>query len=229
LAKRQGEKGVVLPKDDSQEEHVRYGREIGVPDSPDGYDFEGMKAGDREIPADDLLANAMRENFQKRNATPAQARGLVEDFNVVLSKEQERMNAEHTVRQEATTAELKTAWGSKYDEKMSRVNLAAREFFGGVESLDQVFKADGSRFTDDQAFIERLQTLGEKLGEDSMAAGGAVEVAADAASARSEIDSLIGIDGDPEFKKKYFNPGHPGYKDAVQRVTALYAKETPEG
>ncbi len=224
LNKTIGDKRISLPRDDTQAELTRYHKDIGVPAAPADYDFAGMKAGEREIPADDPVANSMRESFHARGVTPAQARGLTEDLNVILDKGQVDRAAAHTARSTQTTESLQTKWGEAYEPNMAHVGRAVRELFGGAEGVDQVFKEDGSRHGDDPDFVERMRVIGKKMGEDELLEGETPKALASPDEARAQINALH---ADKDFMKAYLDQNNPGHKPAAERLKALYALESP--
>ena len=229
LASTIGEKRIALPKDGwSEEQYSEYHAALGRPDSPEAYDFNGIMAGERQVDPADGMANEMRQAMFDAGVTGDQAKSLISNVHMITDRAAGEANVAHEARADATTAALKTQWGMAYDQNLAAAQTAGRKFFGGEEGLSELTFKDGSRAIDNQPFIEELQTLGALMAEDELSTGAATASARTPQQARVEIDSLIGAEGDPEFKKMYFDHAHPGNKAAQARVSALYKQESPE-
>jgi hypothetical protein len=220
-----GRKGVILPKADDPEDTARFGGELGRPESPDAYQFEGFEAPEGEF-WDPNQLEAMRPIFHAAGVTDAQGAALAQGFVDNLGQQYtETMEHLESQREEAQRA-MRSKYGAAYD---ATYDLATRAFthlagdkadaFGGKRLID------GSKLIDDPDWFELFATLGKSIGEHELLGQGARSFAMTPEAAEHERAKLK---MDPDFREAWLNKDHPSHKEAVARYARLTEYATPD-
>lgn len=205
LQSRLGRSVVKPGPDASSEEVAAYRRQLGVPDSPEGYELSLPE----NLP-DDLKPDAAAETLHQDFAAAMHEVGASND---VVQKaldwyygrlgesvaQQQRSHAESRAEAEAS---LRHEWGGDHERNLTFAQRAIREF--GDESFVSLLEShdvDGMKLGDHPAVVRAFAAIGRRAGEDLPLSG---EPAAAEGSLQARIDRLHGLqDSDP---RRYATP-----------------------
>lgn len=161
-ASQKAQQGLTPPGEEATEEEWRAYREAaGVPESPDGYEFE---AGEGEE-LDEELTGWFRQAAHEAGLSAAQAQKLFEKWNESNSPEAraEKLAAE---REQVLTT-LRKEWGREFDGNLNYA-FKAIEAFGTPELREYL---DESGMGNDPRMIRAFSTIGKKMLDDSFVSG----------------------------------------------------------
>ena len=133
--------GVVVPTEGSTEQEIaEYRQAIGVPESATAYDLqpENLPEG---MGWDDGLAESWQNAFHEAGISQEQAQQLSQAYTNITNNQLEQANQTIDLNaqseMEAQRAEVKKAWGDKYDTNMqSAVNTATMMGFDMENAQD---------------------------------------------------------------------------------------------
>jgi hypothetical protein len=231
LAKKIGEKGVIIPKEGAApEEMEKFYNSLGRPEKPELYKLGTVEGLHESIKSTPESTAAFQALSHKLGLTQGQADGinktLMQAVNqVVIQHEKKQQEAMQT-----TEAALRQEWGDKFDANKSIVGKVALQVLGeeGIKSLGG---AEG--LGNNPQFNKLIYKLASQLSEDSMknissgtktGQGGSVSPE----QAIAEIKKIEN-DKDSELSKAFWDEKHPQHKDVVKKRQELYAIAYPEG
>ncbi len=140
-------------KDATAEEQAAYRSAMGIPDTPDGYEFpkgEGVEHDEKTVNwAKDIFHKAALSKDQASTISQAWD-GFIQGINKSLQE------AEDNALQEVETA-LKTEWGPDYDKNFELSKRAFKKFAN----------AELSDFKADPILVRAFYEVGKAMGEDS--------------------------------------------------------------
>lgn len=155
--------GAIVPpgKDAPEEDVAAYRKQIGVPESPEGYTFK-MPEGQKATDADKEFHKTMSEAFHKLNITSAQAAGLNAVVNELTTATQK---ADKKFADESEAA-LKRDWGKEYDQNKTHADRAADFAFGDqIEEARHLELKDGRFLMDHPVMLRALAAIGREMQE----------------------------------------------------------------
>lgn len=161
-ASRKAEQGLTPPGEEATEEQWRAYREaIGVPDTPDGYEFE---VGEGEQ-LDEELTSWFRQAAHEAGLSAPQAQKLLEKWNESNSPEAraEKLAAE----KEQVLADLRKEWGKESEGNLNYA-FKAMDAFGTPELREYL---DETGMGNDPRMIKAFTTIGKKMLDDSFVSG----------------------------------------------------------
>lgn len=165
-------KAVVPPgKDASEEEVAAFRKAIGVPDSPDKYEFP-------ELPDEEMTdeVKASREAWAKvmheHNVPADAAKALAERMQQSLQEKQEaQAQADREFAQQQDQA-LKKEWGKDYDANKEYATQAVRELASrtgiDLEGLRHKEMKDGRFLLDDADVLRLFAPIGREMSEGTL-------------------------------------------------------------
>jgi hypothetical protein len=206
-----GRKGVVVPGDkDGPEAHARFRQALGVPDKPEGYQFQRPE-GVPEAAWNAEGAKQFATWAHELGLTPQQAQGLAERFGRMQGEAAQR--AAEGIEPDGRKMEdvLRSEWGAKYDAQVEVAKRAAKQF-GDAAALDALEAKVGGA-----AMVRMFARIGEALGEDTPAGmgtgrGGVMTPG----EAKAELQRLRG-----DMKGPYWDRFNPEHKATVERALDL--------
>jgi len=205
-------KGLIVPgKNASKEEKAAFWKELGRPDTADGYQLELPKDLHKGIESDSKTQKIFKTKCHEIGLNNEQTQllhswYLTEVSNAMKQQEEEDQKAVN----EAKTA-LTSKWGTTYEGKLALANKVVNKF--GGEKVLALFK-DG--LGANPMVLEMMANIGDALSEDALGPGGKSAyggLTPDAAQAKK--DEILN------------NPNHayhkigPGHKEAVEEVLEL--------
>jgi len=181
-----------IPKNGDPEQMKELFTRLGTPADPTGYkDAIEIPEGD-----DGEFARQIVPLFHKANLTVDQARTLADGWNEMMGAQAEHNETEYANTLEAQTNELKTEWGSNYENRMLAGKAAMDEFGISADQIGMLEKAMG--FKD---VIKTFAQIGEKLGEASLVGG--EDALGDITTPEQAQHQLNALKADPLWVKKY--------------------------
>jgi hypothetical protein len=209
---------VRIPKEDAPpEEWAKFHAKLGVPESPDKYEFKRPALGE---------GAAWDANFEKNFLTQAHAMGLnskqvqkLMDLQAGFVEEQLRGLA--TKRQE-TVAALKKEWGEDFNRRLELAGRAKAK----LQELAKITEEeandyfDGTGAGDHPVILKIFHQLGEIFAEDGWIKGetGATMLQ----NVQEQINSIRNDPQDP-----YNIKDHPKHDERVVFVNKLYDRLYP--
>lgn len=195
---------------------------LGRPEKGSDYKLQAPKDMPDGVSVPDTTIDAVSNLFHKYGLTPGQAQGIFNDYNTIALAQM----AAGTKAQELSVAEditsLKKDWGAAWDAKIDTAGRAMKAF--GSDDFRKWLDSTG--LGDNPNMLRIFSSIGEKLMETSTDGGGdgGFRVLSPA-EAQAEISQL---QADETFTKAYTTQGHPGHKDAVEKMTRLFEYANPE-
>ena len=164
LQKLVGNERVALPKDENDTVAIEaLNKALGVPEEAAGYELEDP------TPPEGMEAMAFgMEQFKelafKHKLTPAQAKGIQEDYVNMLANVHDGVQKTFADQLEATKKELKGEWGLAYDAKVKTAQNVMNKFAGSKENFEYINAKIGA----DPVALKFLATVGEQFKEGSL-------------------------------------------------------------
>jgi len=177
---------------------------LGVPSSPDAYDFTPPEKPPVEI--DENLVSEFKKFAHGLKLTPKQFQELINFQLEVAGAAQEAMQKQLEEQRESAAKELKAKWKSEYEENFKRAKQTA-EKFGILPVLEEVGLADHPKV------IDMLFTMSSRLAEDKIQTG--------AGTAPAKEQTLYEQLSELFNSEAYKNKLHPEHQKAVEKYLTL--------
>lgn len=201
---------VVVPsKHATPEEWKEFHRKVGVPDNLEEYSVDNSKSLEKEF-FDDF-----RKTAHEAGMLPSQAQKVFDWY--ARSAEQASTNDEEKFKsdQEKSVRELKTEWGTAYDQKVKRAQAAVNHFGDN----DLVTYLDETGLGNNPKLIKAFSKMGESLTEDQFKGNVKGELGFTPDEAQKKLNDIFANKEHP-----YFDKSHPNHKNALQEVQTLFTK-----
>jgi hypothetical protein len=220
-----GAKGTVVPGESSTiQDWARHYKELGRPDTPQGYDFGDFKPMEG-VPWDKALEAGLIEDLHEMGATNPQA-------NLIMRRYAGRTGAQYqaAVKQleeasKAADEELHAEWGATYDANLEVADRVFETAFGDdIQAIANVRLPDGTPLGESPIFVRGMYELGSRMAEGKLVDGKVVRGLTPAA-AQAEINKM---EGDPAMVAILAAPSHPEHSALMKQHTALYQAANPE-
>lgn len=193
-------RSVVKPGPDAgPEELAAYRRQLGVPESAEGYEVtlpDGLPAPLRDDPG----GQALQQDFLKAMHAAGASNDVVQQAldwyygNVTQSlAQQEKAAAERRAEAEAS---LRHEWGGDHERNLTFARRAVQSF-GDAAFTDflESQEAEGVKLGDHPAFVRAFAAIGRAMGEDLPLSGAGES----GGSLQARIDALHALqDSDPQ-------------------------------
>lgn len=109
---------IRMPKADDAEGMGQLYNRLGRPETPDAYSLEGL---DTMSEGDQAFINGFREKAHAAGITQAGMSAMMAHLSEALGTVDQQIEQQTVAAREAATAELKKAWGDKYDVMRSEI------------------------------------------------------------------------------------------------------------
>jgi len=185
---------------------------LGVPKTGAEYKITDI-ARPEGMPLDQKQLDAFKEKAHELRLSPSQVDGLnkfVVENNVQLFNQ---LKTDETEKAKSVETEMSNELGAKWPEAKD----------GAQKVIDKFAPEDkeiGPKILSDPGAIRMLVKIWEKMSEDGSIEGDGGTGRLSPVEARAEINKIMGDDKHP-----YNVNDAPGHKEAVERMTALYAME----
>ena len=161
----QQKQGLTRPGEDATEDEWRQYREAaGIPESPEGYEFD---TGDSEV--DEDLLGWFKDAAYQAGLSQAQAQAMMEEWNASLTpeKQQERL----AKQRETSEAQLRSEWGRNFDGNIRLAQKAMSQFAG--EDFRSYLEETGAG--NDPRMVKAFAEIGRAMTSDGFVGGEAPE------------------------------------------------------
>lgn len=212
---------LVMPRLDDAEGVRGVLSKLGLPESPDKYEFDKPE----NLPIDQAYMDWARGAFHKIGLTASQVKELTKAHNEFIAQNVGQSAKDYELNVAADKQALQSEWRGGFDRMMQRAKGAAGALGFTAEVVDAIEGAIGYANT-----MKMFAEIGGKLGEDTFVSGdvktprfGEQLTPAEAKQQWSELQL------DQQFKTALFDPSHPGHKAAKEKQTKLFGIMYPEG
>lgn len=212
---------IPLPRSDDPEAFRATMQKLGLPESPDKYQFDKPK----DLPLGDDYWNWMSEAFHKAGIPASSAKTLVDAHNEKLRADAQAAADDYKLAVESDKKALLSEWRGGFDRMMNRAKTAAASLGFDEKTIDAIEKEVGYAAT-----MKMFADIGAKLGEDNFVSGDdrgrqfSDTMTPDEAKQQWDTMKL-----DPNFTKALTDPSHPGHKAAKEKQSKLFGLMYPEG
>lgn len=160
---------LVVPGEDADEETVKAFREkLGVPDSPDGYEFPEPEGELSEFEQQSRQQWAQR--FHEMGVPKDTAARIVESWREDMGKAAEAVAQADQKFANETEAMLKREWGAEFDRNKGIAATAGKELFGeDWDAMKEAQTKEGRLLLDHPAMLKMLARVGREMQEGSLA------------------------------------------------------------
>ena len=217
-----GKKGIILPKEGDAADVARFRKEIGVPESVEGYDL-GDFTPPEGLPWDDGFQTAMLGKLHAIGIPGSQIKQLFSDYAEVQNDQYQAMVAAAGQGHEQGQTKLKAELGRDYDASTSLAKRAFKAASGDYhDELSHLVLADGTHLGDNPAFVRTFINVGKQFAEHGLAGErvGGGDFMKTPEQAKAEIATL-------EKNPAYRNADDPEHKMLVDKMSGLYEQAYP--
>lgn len=192
-AQQQISRMVVVPGDGATPEELgRFRRQMGVPESADGYQVtlpddlpEALRPGDQN----DDMQQSFLEAMHRSGATQSQVQTALDWYYGMIRDAHGIHTTALTDYKEAQESDLRRAWGNGYEAKVATANRFVENFAGNdAEGLLGLELKDGGLLGAHPAFVRLAAQAGQGLVEHRPDLGGGTAAGAQGGEAR--LDAL---------------------------------------
>lgn len=183
-------KSVIMPgKDASAEEVAAFNKALGVPDSPEGYEWPAPAEG--EELTDDIKAQRAdwSKFFHDQRYTKTQAEAALARVVELNAAQEEKTAAEDKAFADEQEAILRNEWpGDEFKKNKEMASRAARELFGDdFKDVMTLESKDGRLVMDNVAMSRVFARIGREMAEGGM---NVPATETDAEAINGEIETL---------------------------------------
>lgn len=197
-------------KDATTEDIQKFYKALGVPDAPEGYQFQ-MPEGKTATEFDKAFQAQMAKVFHETGISAQAASKLNVAWNGIQQQaEQAMIEAD---KQFATQAEsqLRQEWGQDYQRNVALASRAAADLFDDMESAKKIEMKDGRFLLDHPIMVKMLAKVGGEMAEDGFRRMDSSE----AATLQQQVDDLA---------KQKFDAYNKGDRALANRLSAQEQK-----
>lgn len=210
-----GKKGLVVPGQNATDaQWEEFFKGAGRPEL-DKYELKAPEG--KEINAE--VMGKFKDIMYKAGLLPRQAQALVAAY---IGLEEEQQNARSTTHKNMIKEGLdglRKEWGEGWDKNMTAVRTFLKE--NGGEEVMKWQKNSG--VGNDATFLRLMAAAGKLLGEDKLRGEAGGNLGGNTpAEIQKEINTILGDRSHP-----YYDPKHPGNKDAKLHMEGLYKRLYP--
>lgn len=192
---------------------------LGLPESPDKYDFPKPTSGE----VDATYEKWARDTFHKIGLTGDMAKQLTAAHNEFITNALAQREKDYTQRVEADKSALLAEWRGGHERMMNLAQTAAKSLGFSSEMVDAIEQAVGYAGT-----MKFFAQLGAKLGEDTFVSPDGkprFNGALTPAEAKAEWDKMR---LDPNTLAALKDVMHPAHKQVKEKQNELFKVMYPE-
>ena len=149
---------VRVPRDASPEQMREVFTRLGMPETPDGYEF-AQSTGQ----IDDVFRSWMKQTGHAVGLTKSQVANMDGSYHTLIDNLQQHQANERQVRNQADEQSLQNKYRNGYSTVINKAGAAARDLFGD-ENLDAALQGLEDRLGY-AGTIELMYSIAERLGE----------------------------------------------------------------
>jgi hypothetical protein len=211
---------VPLPRADDPDGRRSFLSKLGVPESPDKYEFEAPEG----MQPDPDYQKYIKETFHKLGLPAAEAKQLTKAHNEYLAQQIQKAEEDYKLGVESDKQALMAEWKGGYERMFNRAKTAANALGFTPEMVDAIERSVGYAGT-----YKFLAEIGGKLAEDSFVTSDDKSTrfgdTMTPAEAKGEWDKLK---LDEAFTKALYDVSHPGHQSAAEKQKRLFGIMYPE-
>lgn len=206
---------VVLPKEGDKDGWGEVYNRLGRPSTAGDYKLDPVDGVDVDV-------DWFKEKAHAAGLNQEQASMLFREMTEQQQAESQNREQQTQVKQQQDLQSLKKDWGLQYESNVLAGRKAAKQFGLGEEQLNAMEDSLGTR-----GLLELMAKIGRSIGEDSFETGNVGErgFGLTPAAAQAQIGDLK---TNKDFQSAYLDAGHPGHKEAVEKMTRLLKAAYPE-
>lgn len=155
----------VPGKDASAEDVQKFYKALGVPDAPEGYQFQ-MPEGKEATDFDKAFQSRMAKIFHETGISAQAASKLNVAWNEIQQEaEQSTIDADKLFTTQSES-HLKQEWGQDYQRNVALASRAAADLFDDMDSAKKIEMKDGRFLLDHPIMVKMLAKVGGEMAED---------------------------------------------------------------
>ncbi len=211
-----------VPRADDPEGFRQAMVKLGLPDSPDKYEFAKADG----LPVDENYQSWAKQTFHKLGLPAQTVKALTAEHNNFVKGILDQQKQDYELKVQADRTALLKEWGGGHERMMSAAQHAAKALGFDEATLNAIEQSKGYAGT-----WKMMAALGAKLGEDSFVSsagngsGQRFEGTMTPAEAKASFDQLK---LDPQFMAALRDKSHPGHKGAFEKQTRLFQIMYPQ-
>ena len=163
---------LVMPGDDAGEDEIKAFREkLGVPESPEGYEFPDPPEGEEVTEFEKQSREQWAQRFHELGVPKDTAAKIAEAWREDMGKATEHVAQQDEAFARETEAALKREWGEDFERNKKIASAAASELFGDdLDDMKQATTRDGRLVLDSVPMMRALGKIGREMQEGSLSA-----------------------------------------------------------
>lgn len=163
---------LVVPGKDADEETVKAFRtKLGVPESPDGYEFPAPPEGQELTEVEKQSQQQWAQRFHELGVPKDAASKLVEAWRTDINQVSESVAEADKQFASETEKVLKQEWGGDFEKNKAIAAAVGPDLFGDDwQNMKEATTRDGRLLLDSPAMLRMLARVGREMQEGSMGA-----------------------------------------------------------
>jgi len=212
-----GKKGIVVPTEsDPPELWAKYYKELGVPDSEEGYELADLEAlKEKKI---DLTESkkAFMKRMKEANVPNAAAKEAWKFHQDAILANRNKVEDMHKLNVSKAVEALQSEWGTEYDANIKRVQSVISMVAQEEPELMKIIDARG--WKKDTAFAKVIYALTKDFTEDRL------NVQTNPLEREATLNSWLAEQSANRDKSPFYNEHDPMHKQYVDKFNKLAAK-----
>lgn len=214
---------VTLPRADDPAGFRTLLGKLGLPETPDKYEFSPPPQG---LTPDAGYEAWARGTFHKVGLLPDQVKALTAEHNNYVAGILQQQAKDYELAVTQDKAALLKEWGGGHERMMAAAKSAATALGFTAEMIEAIERTNGYAGT-----YKFFANLGQKMGEDGFVTGGDKNGGGGFGKTMTPAEAKVEIDAmklDPVAKIALTDSQHPGHKAAKEKWNKLHSVAYPE-
>lgn len=211
-----GRKGIILPKDGDAADQARFRKEIGVPETVEGYELDFTPP--EGLPWSEDFETAMLGKLHALGIPKGQIKQLFSDYADVQNEQYQAMQETTGQGYEQAQLKLKQELGREYEPSRALAERAFKAAAGdNFEEVSHLVLADGTHLGDNPAFVRTFINVGKQFAEHGLA-GEKVGGGGFGKTPEQALQEITELEANPAL----WQEGHPEQKMLAAKRDELY-------
>lgn len=161
---------IVVPgKNATPEEIAAFNQKLGVPETPEGYEFPAPAEGEQLSDAEQASRKAWAERFHKLGVPKTAAEGIINAFREDMASASETLAQEDERFAGETETLLKREWGQDYARNVAIAHATAEQLFGDdIAAMREATTKDNRLLLDQPMMLRMLAKVGREMQEGNL-------------------------------------------------------------
>lgn len=185
-------------------------KRLGMPETPEGYDFKAIKLPEN-IKEDKVAAENIRKMSHQLGLTNAQAQQFYKSYWDNAAQAQVDHQQAVVENQQKSLTSLRKEWGHGFDRNLETAKRALKNF-GGDEMVKLM---ENTRLGDDPRVIKMFAKMGAKMMEDGSISNDGIASGLTPNDIAAEIAKTMA-------HPAYFDKTHPEHKAVMIKAKELF-------